>query len=187
MEAWAWIIVAVAVEIAIVAVWRIVAERRTARLRRDFGPEYERTLTEEGDRRDAERALRDREARRDRLDIRPLSAESRARYADEWLEVQARFVDEPAGAVGDADRLVGAVMRERGYPMDDFEAQAELVSVDHPRVVEHYRAGHATYAAYDRGESSTEDLRQAMVHYRALFEDLLGPSQDRTDRIQEVR
>ena len=95
MEAWAWIIVAVAVVIAIVAVWRIVAERRTARLRRDFGPEYERTLTEEGDRRDAERALRDREARRDRLDIRPLSAESRARYADEWQEVQARFVDEP--------------------------------------------------------------------------------------------
>ena len=108
MEAWAWIIVAVAIVLAIVAVWRIVAERRTARLRRDFGPEYERTVAEEGDRRDAERALREREARRDRLDIRPLSAESRARYADEWQEVQARFVDEPAGAVGDADRLVGS-------------------------------------------------------------------------------
>jgi hypothetical protein len=187
MEAWAWIIVAVAVVLAIVAVWRIAAERRTARLRRDFGPEYDRTVAEEGDRREAERALRDREARRDRLDIRPLSEESRARHADEWQDVQARFVDEPAGAVGDADRLVGAVMRERGYPMDDFEAQAELVSVDHPGVVEHYRAGHAAYEAYDRGGSSTEDLRQAMVHYRALFEDLLGTGRGGGDRIQEVR
>ena len=187
MEPWAWIIVAVAIVIAIVAAWRITAERRSARLRRDFGPEYDRTVAEQGDQREAERALREREARRDRLDIRPLSEESRTRYAGEWNDVQARFVDEPAGAVGDADRLVGAVMRERGYPMDDFEGQAELVSVDHPGVVEHYRAGHAAFEAYDRGESSTEDLRQAMVHYRALFEDLLGPSGDRTDRIQEVR
>jgi hypothetical protein len=187
MEPWAWIIVAVAVVLAIVAAWRITAERRTARLRRDFGPEYERTVAEEGDRRDAERALREREERRDRLDIRPLPAASRARFSDEWQGVQGHFVDEPATAVADADRLVEAVMRERGYPMDDFDGQAELVSVDHPQVVDHYRAGHAISAAYDRGDASTEDLRQAMVHYRALFEDLLGTGRDTEDRIQEVR
>ena len=186
MEAWAWIIVVAVIVIVAVAVWRIAAQRRSARLRRDFGPEYDRTVAAEGDPREAERALREREQRRERLDIRPLSEESRTRHAREWDDVQARFVDEPAGAVDDADRLVSSVMRERGYPIDDFEQQAELVSVDHPEVVENYRAGHAAQAAYSRGDSSTEDLRKAMVHYRALFDDLLGERRDDT-RISEVR
>ncbi len=174
MDAWVWVVIALAVVVLAALVWTSYRRARSRRLQEGFGPEYDRAIEERGDRREAEAHLREREERRESLDIRPLAPESRERYAQEWSDVQARFVDEPVSAVAEADGLVTIVMRERGYPMDDFERQAELISVDHPTVVEDYRAGHSAFGAHDRGEASTEDLRQAMVHYRALFEELLG-------------
>ena len=188
MDAWVWILLLVAVLVILAAAWLVLQRRRSTQLREGFGPEYERTVQESGSRREAEAELRERRERREEMDIRPLAPSARERYADEWRGVQARFVDEPVGAVRDADRLVTQVMSERGYPMDDFDRQAEVISVDHPQVVEDYREGHAIYLAYDRGDASTEDLRQAMVHYRALFEELLE-SEDRQDgeRMREAR
>jgi hypothetical protein len=189
MDAWVWILIVLAL-LAVVAVvgWIAIGKRRTAQLQEGFGPEYERTVRERGDRGKAEADLRERRERREELEIRPLSPAASERYSEEWRAVQARFVDEPVDAVGQADRLVTEVMRERGYPMDDFERQADVVSVDHPQVVQDYREGHAIYEAYDHGDASTEDLRQAMVHYRALFEDLLE-THERADgeQAREVR
>ena len=185
MDAWIWIVIAL---VAIVAVGLIammaMRKRQTSHLQERFGPEYDRTVDDTGGQRDAERELRDREKRHDELDIRPLSEEARGRYADEWQSVQARFVDEPEDAVRDADRLVQQVMGARGYPTDDdFESRAADVSVDHPEVVENYREGHALWRRYDEanGQGETEDLRQAMVRFRALFEELLEG-----DRVGEV-
>lgn len=179
MPAWAWVLIAVAVLIVIAMVaWTAWKKDRSRRLQDHFGPEYDRTLEERGDRHEAEAALRDRADQRAQLDIRPLSQPAIDRYREEWRTVQARFVDDPNQAVGDADRLVTLVMSERGYPMDDFDRQAELISVDHPQVVEDYRKGHAIYTAFDRGESGTEDLRQAIVHYRSLFGQLLETEHD---------
>ena len=176
MEAWGWALVAIAIAVIVIAIAGMAYTRmRTKRLRETFGPEYDRTVDRTGDRKEAEADLLDRRERRDAVDVRPLAPAAQERYQEEWRTVQARFVDEPVGAVGDADRLVTAVMSERGYPMDDFDRQADVVSVDHPQVVEDYRQGHRIYLAYDRGEAGTEDLRQAMVHYRALFERLLDP------------
>jgi hypothetical protein len=140
-----------------------------------FGPEYDRGIKEGGSRRKAEAELAGRANRRDKLDIRPLTEAARQRYAVQWAELQSRFVDRPVVAVVDADELVTQVMRDRGYPVDDFESQADLVSVDHPDVVvQNYRTGHAIHAKTTTGEASTEDLRQAVVSYRALFEELLA-------------
>lgn len=188
MDAWVWILLAV-VAVAVIGaiVWYALRKQRTARLKEGFGPEYERTVRETGDRRDAEEQLTERRDRHEELDIRPLSPEACERYAERWRKVQAGFVDEPAGAVAEADTLVQEVMHERGYPMDDFEAQAELVSVDHADVVHHYRKGHDIHLRYDRGDASTEDLRQAMKHYRALFEDLLETDESAERERQEVR
>jgi hypothetical protein len=165
----AWVILAIVVVLALVAigwVWRRV--RRTEHLQNRFGPEYGRAVDEHGDSRSAEKELEEREERRNQFDIRPLAPESRARYLERWKDVQAQFVDDPAPAVSDADRLIGEAMRERGYPVDDFDQRAADLSVDYPDVVENYRAGHSVAAAGD-GPTDTEDLRQAMVHYRSLF------------------
>jgi hypothetical protein len=124
-------------------------------------------------RRRAESELAERERRREYLEIVPLEPAARERYAEAWRDTQARFVDSPEQAIREADHLVTEVMRERGYPMEDFDQRAADVSVDHPNVTENYRAAHATSLANDQGEASTEDLRQAMVHYRALFVELL--------------
>ena len=168
------IIAIVVVVVAALAIWQVTAKQRRERLRGRFGPEYDRTLDRTaGDRRAAESELAEREKRREQLEIRPLSPAARDRYSGSWREVQALFVDEPRTAVRDADQLVISVMRERGYPMDDFEQRAADVSVDHPDVVENYRAAHRISEASERGDATTEDLRQAMRHYRALFEDLL--------------
>jgi hypothetical protein len=186
VAAWMWVIIAVVVVLAVVAViWSFMSRRRTARLRGRFGPEYERSMAESGGRRKAEAELVAREKRRDELDIRPLPAAARERYAVEWRRVQARFVDEPAPAVANADRLVMAVMGDRGYPTEDFEQRSADVSVDHPHVVDNYRAAHAVSMASERGEAATEDLRQAMVHYRSLFDGLLGEGDD-GETIREV-
>ena len=141
-------------------------------LREGFGPEYDRVVHERGDQRAGEAELRERRERRRSYDIRPLEAGERESYAERWQATQRRFVDQPASALGEADGLVGEVMSARGYPVEDFEQQAADVSVDHPRVVEHYRAAHAISQANADQSASTEDLRQAMVHYRALFDEL---------------
>jgi hypothetical protein len=169
-----WLIGA-AVIVALVAVALVVARgRRSAQLRQRFGPEYERTLRETGDVRRTDAALQARAARVDRLHIRPLSPEDAQRFAERWRLVQAQFVDDPKAAVTEADRLIGEVMHTRGYPVGAFEQRVEDISVDHPDVVMNYRAARTIAEAHARGEATTEDLRQAMVHYRALYGDLLG-------------
>ena len=171
------IVVAVVVVVALV-VWRAMASRRTQKLQERFGAEYDRTANEIGSRRQAESELAAREERRQQLNIRPLPSEARRRYVDQWQGVQAQFVDAPAAAVAAADGLVSSVMGDRGYPMDDFEQRAADVSVDHPQVVENYRAAHAISTRAAGGDATTEDLRQAMQHYRALFEELLEGGAD---------
>ena len=177
MQAWTWVVIAVCV-IAVIALVVVVMrqQRRRAQLRQTFGPEYERAVQERGNRREAERELAGRYERRRGLDIRPLSAEQREVYAREWTEVQARFVDMPADAVRDADSLLSRVMRERGYPVGEFEQRAADVSVDHPGVVDNYRRAHDISQRSAAGRASTEDLRMAMVHYRSLFTQLLAES-----------
>jgi len=174
MATWIWIvIIAAAVLVVAVIAWRAASQRRTTQLRGRFGPEYDRTVESADGRRDAERQLREREEHRRQLNIRPLTQESRDRYSEEWDRLQSRFVDDPSTSVGEADRLVQDVMRERGYPTDDFEQRVGDISVDHPHVAEHYRAAHGVAVARERGEANTEDLRQSLVHYRSLFAELL--------------
>ena len=174
MAIWAWILIAVGVVIVVaLLVMMAIQQRRTTTLRRRFGPEYERTMNERDGRRAAEADLRDRQKQRDQLDIKPLAEPARARFATEWREVQERFVDQPSNAVVAADGLVYRVMAARGYPMDDFEEHAKLVSVDHPTVVENYRAAHEVCERARSQRASTEDLRGALLHYRSLFDDLL--------------
>jgi hypothetical protein len=174
-----WIVVAIAVALAIVVLTAVLAgRRRSASLRADFGPEYDRALEQAGDVREAEAALRRRRERRRGLDIRPLTPGARGRYAERWTATQRRFVDAPASAVTEADQLIAKVMRDRGYPVDDFEQRAADVSVDHPETVEHYREAHVVALASAHGRASTEDLRRAMVHFRALFDDLLHDGAD---------
>jgi hypothetical protein len=185
MPVWAWIVIAVAVVLVVAAVaWAMYRRRRSRMLRGRFGPEYDRAVAERGGRWKAESELAARQRRRQELDIRPLEPAARERYMVEWRGTKARFVDDPGGAVAEADRLITQVMRDRGYPMEDFEQRSADISVDHANVVDDYRAAHAISMANDHGQASTEDLRQAMVHYRRLFEDLLetrGP-----DRSAEV-
>jgi len=179
MPTWAWIVIAVAAiaVVALVAV-AVMSRQRTSRLRQRFGPEYDRTVEQRGGRREAEADLSSRVERREQLQIRDLPPETRQRYLESWRQVQAEFVDDPAAAVTNADRLVTYVMNDRGYPMDDFDRRAADVSVDHPQVVERYRSAHGIARKNEDGEATTEDLRQAMQHYRALFEELLEPAED---------
>ena len=166
------IVIVVAVIAALVAV-AVVASRRRA-LRERFGPEYDRAVAEQDSRSAAERELRERERRHAELELTPLSPESRARYAAAWEELQVRFVDSPAETVGEADELVSRLIAERGYPTGDFSDQIAHLSVEHARTLTHYRDAHEIRQRNERGEAGTEDLRQALVHYRALFADLLG-------------
>ena len=152
----------------------IMRKRRSEKLRAHFGAEYERVVRHEGGVREGEAVLQFRQKRVEKLNIHPLSAEQQADFGSRWEEVQSDFVDDPAGAVTIADRLVAEAMRARGYPMGDFEQRAADISVDHPVVVDEYRAAHSIALRHDRGQASTEDLRKAMVHYRTLFQDLLA-------------
>lgn len=165
------IIVIVVVVLALA--WLLGRRMRTTRLRKRFGPEYDRAVGDAGSRRAAEHDLEDRQARRDNLEVVPLEVRARDRYLQEWRLVQARFVDSPSEATRSADQLINEVMRERGYPVEDFEQRASDISVDHPQVVDDYRAAHTVAEANERSQATTEDLRQALVHYRSLFEDLL--------------
>ena len=171
-----WIAIAMAIVVIVVvaaaALWRW-RQHRSAQLRARFGPEYDRTVQRTGAVSKAEAALEARARRVDRLHITPLSSEDAARFSDAWRGIQSRFVDDPKGAVIAADRAIGDVMRARGYPVADFERRVEDISVDHPTVVMNYHAARDIVEEHERGRASTEDLRQAMVHYRALFHELL--------------
>ena len=180
------ILIVVAVLVVVLAFFA-ARQQRSRKLRERFGPEYDRTVAEAGDRNEAEARLQERTERRQRLDIVPLDPADRDRYVEAWRQTQARFVDEPAEATREADRLITDVMRKRGYPIDDFEQRAADISVDHPQVVDDYRAAQAIASANERSEASTEDLRQALVHYRSLFEELLEVDRDDGDRRPDDR
>lgn len=166
------IIIAVVVAVAAVA-WFVLQKRRTEALKHRFGPEYDRAIKEHGDPRKAEAALGAREKRVETYHVVSLEPADRDRFAAAWKAAQARFVDSPKAAIQDADRLVGEVMKARGYPMADFEQRAADISVDHPLVVDNYRRAHAIAVRNQKEGATTEELRTAMVHYRTLFEDLL--------------
>jgi hypothetical protein len=172
------VLTVVAVLVVAAAVWWVATLRRRHDLRDRFGDEYEIVLDEHGSRRQAERELIARQERHEHLDVRPLDPEVRRRYAEQWRSTQARFVDEPSAAFEEADRLVEDVMVERGYPVGDIERQMADLSVEHSDVLGHYREAHAIAKASAAGNTTTEDLRRGMVHYRALFSALL---EDRSD------
>jgi len=183
------LIVLAVLVIAIVAVgvWVLVKSKRRERLRAQFGPEYPRAVEKYGSVTQAESDLEARRARVRRLDIRPLPPRDADRFVASWRTIQARFVDDPRSAIADADTLVQELMHARGYPVGDFEERVADISVDHAPVVEHYRTGHTIALASERGETTTEDLRQAVRHYRALFEELLEVHQDMPRRMEAGR
>jgi len=159
--------------VAIGVVWFAIQRRHSEELRSQFGPEYDRTIRETGGRRSGESELEARQKRVEQLNIRPLSHADREQFAEDWRTTQAHFVDDPPGAVREADLHVGRLMERRGYPVGDFEQRAADISVNHPTVVTNYRAAHRIALSSDNGKATTENLRQAMVHYRALFLELL--------------
>ena len=172
------VIVAVVVVIVVIALISMIVRRgRSQKLKSAFGPEYDHTVQQTGNRSKAEKELESRQKRHDQLEIRPIDPGLRDRYSREWQQVQADFVDAPSDAVRRADQLVTQVMRERGYPTDNFEQRSADVSVDHPGVVEDYRAAHKISMANRENRASTEDLRLAMKHYRSLFDELLGKNE----------
>ena len=156
-----------------IAAWAMQNRRQSQRLQQRFGPEYSHTVDRMGSRDKAEAELLARERRVEGLHLRPLSPADAERFNREWKRLQARFVDDPRGSLAEADLVVRELMMVRGYPMADFERRAADISVDHAAVVDHYRAAHAIAVRDDGGAGATEDLRQAVVHYRALFDDLL--------------
>jgi|SRR4051812_14016871 len=169
------IVVAIIVLIAIVAL-AVVQSRRRRALKERFGPEYDRTIDGADNKRQAEKDLRQRAAQREELDIRELSPAAASRYQEQWTAVQQRFVDAPAAAVRESQQLVTTVMRERGYPTNDADERESMLSVDHADIVDRYRNATAIESRSQAGKATTEDLRQAMKHYRALFDALLGGS-----------
>ncbi|MGZ3273878.1 MAG: hypothetical protein ACXU82_19185 [Caulobacteraceae bacterium] len=169
--------IAIAV-IAVIIVGAIILlatrKQRSARLRSQFGPEYERTVEDAGDRHRAEHELHERQKRVSKFEIRPLTVSERDRFVASWRDIQAQFVDQPKQSLAKADDLLTEVMRTRGYPTEDFEQRSADLSVDHPSVVQNYRAGRDIAVRQKQGEGDTEDLRQAMIHFRALFDELVG-------------
>ncbi|MBV9798186.1 MAG: hypothetical protein JO039_09090 [Solirubrobacterales bacterium] len=171
-----WVLLAVIVVLLIVIGVLLARQQRSRKLQDDFGPEYGRVVAERGDQHSAEQELSRRRQRLDQFEIRPLEPAARERYAQQWGVVQRSFVDDPEQAVGESHVLVQQVMHDRGYPVDeDFEQRSADLSVKHPDVVENYRAAHAISVSAQKGQANTEQLRQSMVHFRALFDDLLAP------------
>ena len=167
-------VVIVGLVVVLAIAWMYLRQKRTKKLRTHFGSEYDRLLHEGGSRACVEAELGQRERRVKRLSIRPLPRDVSTRYAQLWSDQQARFIDEPKAAVVEADSLVEAVMRDRGYPVGQFDQRAADISVDHPHLVENYRAAHAISLREQNGQASTEDLRAAMIYYRDLFRELLN-------------
>lgn len=170
------IVVVVVVVLAIIGFLVSAArrKRRTAALQGTFGSEYDRAIEQSGGRRDAEKELASRKEQYQQLDIQPLTAASRERYLTSWAAVQARFVDDPVLAFTEADHLLTRLMQDRGYPAGDVEQEAGLLSVEHGRVVDNYRAGHRIEQVTTSSRSDTEQVRQGMLHFRTVFEELLG-------------
>jgi hypothetical protein len=183
MPVWEWITIAAAVitvvAALIVAVSFVSGRSKSKRLKEHYGREYERLVSETGGEKAAEKELTARERKHDKLDIVPLTPSALSDFTTRWNQVQTGFVDNPTTAVGVADRLVTEVMRERGYPVDDFDQRAADISVDHPQVVENYRTAHGIHLSQEHGDVNTEQQREAFVHYRALFEKLLETKTDR--------
>jgi hypothetical protein len=172
-----WLLIGVVIVIALILYFAFRRRRSTA-LREHFGEEYDRTVETAGGRGKAEAALEERERRVAELDIRPLRPQERAEFTGEWQEVKALFVESPVEAVHHADRLLANVMKTRGFPMADFDRRYEDLTVDHAEVARHYREGHEITMRHNRGEASTEDLRQAMIHFEALFDELVKDTED---------
>jgi hypothetical protein len=171
-----WVLLAVIIVLLAIIGLLVARQQRSRRLKDDFGPEYSRVVAKHGDQRSAEQELASRRQRLDQFEIRPLEPAARERHMDRWGAAQRRFVDEPVAAVGEAHVLVQQVMHERGYPVEeDFEQRAADISVEHPDLVENYRAANEISIQAHNGQASTEQLRQSMVHFRALFDDLLAP------------
>ena len=181
MSAWLTIILIIVVLAIVAAILFAVRAGRRKRLQQTFGPEYDRVVADSDSRTEGERELRDREKRHAELELKPLSAESTARYSVAWEEVQIQFVDAPETAVSTADELTTRLIAERGYPTGDYDDRLATLSVAHARTLEHYRDAHAISERSKGGEATTEDLRQALVHYRALFADLLGENPVRSE------
>jgi hypothetical protein len=187
MATWVWIVIAVAaVGLLLGIVWAATSKRRSRSMQDRFGREYDRTVEQAGGRRQGERELSEREKRHQELNLRPLAPRVRDRYLDQWEATQSRFVDDPSAAVSEADELVQRVMRDRGYPVEDFEQRAADISVEHPDLVERYRTAHAIARSNARGEASTEDLRHSVRHYRALFVVLLGAGDADVENVDDV-
>jgi hypothetical protein len=179
MSTGAVILLVIVIVLALAAgAWLVAQQTRRKRLRQRFGPEYDRRITESGDRRATERELTAREKRHARFDLRPLTDTERTRYAEQWTVLQEQFVDQPGEAIAAAEQLVHMVMRERGYPAGSFDQQAEDLSVEHGPVVGHYRDGHDIHLRHQQGGVSTEELRRALMHYRAMFVSLTGIRDD---------
>jgi hypothetical protein len=165
----------VVIAVVVIAAMSFGRKRHSAKLRSQFGEkEYDRAVEAGDSRRKAEAGLDKRTDRVEGLHIRALGPNDRARYIESWSKVQARFVDSPGGAVTEADQLLGDVMATRGYPVSDFEQRAADISVDYPLVLENYRLAHGIALRQTTGKASTEELRQAMIHYRTLFDELVG-------------
>jgi hypothetical protein len=175
MDTIAWIVIGIAAALLIALVIVVASWQRQANLKKRFGPEYDREVAIRGSEREATRHLSDVADRRDQLDIRQLEPTARDRYTQRWAVVQSEFVDRPGPALDEADRLITDVMRDRGYPVENFGERAELVAADHPQIVQHYRAAHAARQDHRGrpGTVGTEEMRQAFVHYRALFDELI--------------
>lgn len=182
------IILIIVILVVVAAIAFGVRASRRKKLQNTFGPEYDRVVADTGNRTDAEKELRERERRHAELELKPLSPESQARYSQAWEEVQIQFVDNPEQAVNTADDLVTRLIAERGYPTGDYDERLANLSVEHARTLGHYRDAHEINLRNQKGEASTEDLRQALVHYRALFADLLGtdPIQAETAKIRDL-
>ena len=189
LDTQSWIILAAVVVLGLVALgaWLFYQKKQSHKLQERFGPEYGRTVDELGSRAKGESDLKAREKRVERLDILPLAPSEAARFTEAWQALQSRFVDNPKGVVVQAEQLVRELMEKRGYPMGDFERRAGDISVDHPDVVANYRAAQAIAVRDRQGSADTEELRKAVVHYRALFDELLEVREARQEMIAEKR
>ena len=189
MNTQTWMILAGVVVLALIAfaAWFFYQKKQSHRLQQRFGPEYGRTVEELGSQTKAESELKAREKRVERLNILPLAPSDAARFSETWRVLQGRFVDDPKGVFVQADQLVRELMSKRGYPVGDFERRAADISVDHPAVVDHYRAAQAIAVRNERGEADTEELRKAVVHYRALFNELLEVQEGKEEIMQPTQ